>query len=151
ARWYASRGLGLAAAFLGTVLVWSLPEFWQALVAILIIGTPVAVAAWGSFITGGAYAPQPRIAKAALAVTLLSGLLVVSFIGKLMIGHVVYSGYVSYGYTLDRQGRVLLVPWKEGVGPIGSVTDLEGRVPPDLQGKRLDRNLIDEIEAPRVS
>jgi hypothetical protein len=28
------------------------------------------------------------------------------------------------------------------------VTDLEGRVPPDLKGRRVDRNLIEEIEAP---
>lgn len=147
ARWYGSRCLGLAAALLVTALVWTLPEFWQALVVIAALGTPVGVAAWGSFLAGGAYAPQPRLAKAALAVTLLTGLLVVSFVGKLMIGKAVDSG-MSFGYTLDRQGRVLIVPWKTGVGPTGSVTDLEGRVPPDLEGKRVDRNLIEEIEAP---
>ena len=66
----ASRGLALAAAFLCSYLVWILPEFWQALVAIGIIGGFVGVAAWGSFRTGGAYAPQPRpLPKAAVAVT----------------------------------------------------------------------------------
>src|SRR5262245_46076412 len=86
ARWYASRGLGLAAAFSCTLLVWLLPEFWQALVAIGVIGTWVGVAACGSFLTGGTYAHQPRIARAALALTLLTGLLVVSVLGKLTIG-----------------------------------------------------------------
>jgi hypothetical protein len=151
ARWYGSRGLGLAAAFCCTVLVWSLPEFWEAVLAVGVIGTWVGVAAWGSFLAGGAYAPQPRLAKAALALTLLTGLFVVSFVGKLTIGQSLHSGRVSHGYTLDRQGRLLIVPWKEGTGPVGTVTDLGGNVPTDLQGKRVDRNLIDEIEAPLTS
>src|SRR5262249_3376657 len=86
ARWYGSRGLGLAAAFLCSYLVWALPEFWQALLAIGVIGLLVGVAAWGSFCAGGAYAPQPRVAKAALAMTLLGGLLIASALGKQMIG-----------------------------------------------------------------
>jgi hypothetical protein len=148
ARWYGSRGLGLAAAFACTLLVWSVPEFWQALSAIVVTGAVAGVAAWGSFLAGGAYATQPRVAKAALALTLLAGLLLVSFVGKLIIG----SGFITSGtsvhYTLDRQGRVLVVQWKSGVGPVGAVTDLDGRVPPDLEGKRVDRNLIEEIETP---
>jgi hypothetical protein len=150
ARWYGSRCLGVAAAFGCTLVVWSVPEFWQALVAIGSAGALVGVAAWGSFLTGGAYAPQPRLAKSALALTLLAGLLVVGLIGKLMIGQWVDDGR-THGYALDRKGRVLVVPWKVGVGPVGSITDLQGRVPPDLQGKRVDRNLLEEIEAPLVS
>ena len=86
ARWYGSRGLALAAAFFCSYLVWALPEFWQALVAIGIIGLFVSVAAWGSFCTGGAYAPQPRPAKAALSMTMLLGLLILSMVGKQMLG-----------------------------------------------------------------
>jgi hypothetical protein len=151
ARWYGSRGLGLAAAFFCTFLVWTLPEFWQALMAIVLIGTWVGVAAWGGFVSGGAYSPQPPIARAALALTLLTGLLVVSFVGKLAIGKWYHSGSISYGHWLDRQGRVLVVPSKEGVGPIEPLTDLEGRAPPDLQGKRVDRNVLEELEAPLAS
>lgn len=150
ARWYGSRGLGLAAAFASTIFVWCLPEFWQAMLAIVVIGTVVGVAAWGSFVAGGAYAPQPPLARAALALTLLTGLLVVSFVGKLVVGQGLGSE-VTIGYTLDRQGRVLVVPWKAGVGPTGAVTDLDGRVPPDLEGRRVDRNLIEEIEAPSTN
>jgi hypothetical protein len=148
ARWYASRGLALAAAFLCTLLVWSLPEFWQALLVIGLFGTLTGLAAWGGFVAGGAYAPQPRLAKVALAATFLAGLFMVSFLGKLLIGQRYHSGRMTYEYRLDRQGRVLVLPWKEGVGPIEPLTDLDGRVPPDLQGRRVDRNLIDEIEAP---
>jgi hypothetical protein len=74
ARWYGSRCLGLAAGLFCSVLVWTLPQFWQALLAILLVGGLVATAAWGSFLTGGAYAPQPRRAKFALALTLLMGM-----------------------------------------------------------------------------
>lgn len=150
ARWYGSRGLGLAAAFYCTVLVWILPEFWQALLAIVVLGTPVGVAAWGSFLAGGAYTPQPRLARAALTLTLLTGLLLVSFVGKVTIGQWLDSGR-SYGYVLDRQGRLLIVPWKSGVGPTEPVTDLDGEIPPDLKGKAVDRNMIEELEAPLVS
>ena len=56
-RWYGSRGLALAAAFFCSFLVWVLPEFWQALLAIAIIGLLVSLAAWGSIC---AAAPTPR-------------------------------------------------------------------------------------------
>jgi hypothetical protein len=105
ARWYGSRGLGLAAALLCTFFVWTVPEFGQALAAIVILGALTGVAAWGSFLAGGAYAPQPRLARAALAATFLAGLLVLSFIGKLLIGEWLAPDEMSYGQTLDRQGR----------------------------------------------
>jgi hypothetical protein len=146
ARWYGSRGLGLAAALLCSFLVWSVQEFWLALAAVATFGALAGVAAWGSFLTGGAYAPQPRLARAALATTLLAGLLVVSFVGKLIVGQWLESPRSSM-YVLDRHGRVLVVAWESSVGPTEPVTDLDGR-PADLQGQRMDRNLIEEIEAP---
>ena len=109
-RWYGSRGLALAAAFFCSFLVWVLPEFWQALLAIGIIGLLVGVAAWGSFCAGGAYAPQPRFAKAALAMTFLAGLLIVSMFGKQMIGEWFDSGFY-WEYNIDRQGRVRWPPY----------------------------------------
>jgi hypothetical protein len=146
-RWYGSRGLGLAAAFLATVLVWGLPEFWQALLALGVLGTLLGVAAWGSFLSGGAYAPQPWVARVALAVAFLVGLLILSVTVKITLGQCL-EPTITYSYYLDRQGRVLLVPWKSGQGPVGRVTDLEGRVPPEFQGKRVDRNALDAIQAP---
>lgn len=139
-RWlgdYGSRGLALAAAFFCTYLVWILPEFWQALIAIGIIGSIVGVAAWGSFCSGGAYAPQSRLAKAALAVTFLAGLLLVSMFGKQIIGEWLDSG-MEWEYNRDRQGRVLMAPFKESVGAIGPWVDLNGETPADLKGKVLD-------------
>ncbi len=137
ARWYGSRGLALAAAFFCSYLVWILPEFWQALVAIGIIGGFVGVAAWGSFLAGGAYAPQPRLAKAAVAMTFLAALLIVSVIGKQVIGEWFDSG-IEFESRIDRQGRVLIDPIQEGVGQIGPVTDVNGVEPPDLKGEPVD-------------
>jgi hypothetical protein len=146
-RWYGSRGLGLAAAFLATVLVWGLPEFWQALLALGVLGTLLGVAAWGSFLSGGAYAPQPLVARAALAVTFLAGLLTLSVTAKITLGQCL-DPWITYSYYLDRQGRVLLVPWINGHGPVPPVTDLEGHVPPEFQGNRVDRTALDDIQAP---
>src|SRR5262249_11167644 len=67
ARWYGSRCLALAAGVFCWYLVWTLPEFWQALLVVLIVGGLVAAAAWGSFHRGGAYGPQPLVAKLCLA------------------------------------------------------------------------------------
>jgi hypothetical protein len=147
ARWLGSRTLGLATASFGTFLVWSLPEFWQALLVIALLATVVGLAAWGSFLAGGAYAPQPEAGRAALALTLLAGLFVVSFIGKAALGQWLDSG-LEYTHVIDRQGRMLVVLWKTGTGPLEAAGDLEGEVPPGLRGKRIDRNALTEIEAP---
>jgi hypothetical protein len=140
-RWYGSRGLAFAAAFFCSYLVWAVPEFWQALVVIGIFGSFVGAAAWGSFCAGGAYAPQPRLAKTALAMTFLAGFVIVSMLGKQMIGEWTNSG-IEWNYNLDRQGRVLLAPFKEGVGAIAPWIDLRGQEPPDLKGKVVDNRII---------
>jgi hypothetical protein len=145
ARWYGSRALGLGAAVLCTFLVWVAPEFWHALLAVAALGALVGLAAWGSFLTGGAYAPQPRLARAALAATLLAGLLVLGVTVKVLVGGCVFEKYESY-HTLDRDGRVLVVRWRPG--DFQSVTELDGRRPEALLGKQLDSSAIREIEAP---
>jgi hypothetical protein len=144
-RWYGSRTLALAAALLASFLVWTVPEFWQALLVIVALGTIVAVAAWGSFITGGAHGPQQSgIAKAALGATLVAGLLAVGFVGKLLFGAWFDTDERSY-FMLDRSGRVLIVRQERGKDT--RVTDLEGRIPAALEGKRPDPNMLREIEA----
>jgi hypothetical protein len=147
ARWYGSRCLGLAAAVLGTVFVWGLPEFWQALLAIAGVGTALGVAAWGSFVAGGAYAPQPRVAKAALAATCLAGLFFAGFAAKVTVGHWLEPS-VSYSIVIDRHGRVLSTEWKKGESLVRVLPGRDGEAPHELHGKRLDRNAISELEAP---
>jgi hypothetical protein len=136
ARWYGSRGLALAAAFFCSYLVWALPEFWQALLAIGVIGLFVSVAAWGSFCTTRAYAPQPRPAKAALAMTMLLGLLILSMMGKQLIGEWLDSA-THYQVDLDGGGQVLFSTSKDSRGPI-SVIDLNGQEA-DFEGNRFWR------------
>src|SRR5262249_40376607 len=127
ARWYGSRCLGLAAGFFCAYLVWIVPEFWQALVVIGIVGGAVSVAAWGSFLSGGAYAPQPRLAKIALATTFVMGLSVLGFQAKFFLGAFFWNKE-EYSYYLDRGGRVLFV--HEEQHQVQSITDLNGQVPP---------------------
>jgi hypothetical protein len=129
-RWYGSRCLPLAAAFCCSYLAWAVPEFWQALGVIGLIGSFMGVAAWGSFAAGGGYGAQPRLAKAALAATLLAGLLIVSALGKQKIGEWLDAG-IDYEYALDRQGHVVFQSFKEGVGVL-ECADLSGRAVPEL-------------------
>jgi hypothetical protein len=145
ARWYGSRCLGLAACLFCWYLVWTLPEFWQALVAIGIVGGLLALAAWGSFLTGGAYSLQPRVAKIALAATFLMGMSALCFTGKIFVGIWCWPR-TDYDYRLDRQGRVLLV--HEENGKLQSITDLAGQMSEELKGERLDRHALEEITAP---
>jgi hypothetical protein len=124
-----------------------LPEFVHALLAILILGTLLAVAAWGSFISGGAYAPQPRIAKVALGITFLIGLLLVTMAAQLVVGASLDTGVRDW-QLLDRQGRVLIAHSQEGEA---TVTDLEGNEMPEFTGKLLDWHALQENEAPSTT
>jgi hypothetical protein len=145
ARWYGSKCLGLAAGLFCSMAVWMLPEFWHVLLAIVTVGGMTALAAWGSFIAGGAYTPQPRLARIALAITFLMGLSALSFSGKLLLG-IWIIGNARSSYQLDRQGRVLVVYWSDKLG----VSDLDGQVPPELQGVPVDDQVLKEITAPSV-
>jgi hypothetical protein len=144
-RWYGSRILALAAAFFCSCLVWTMPEFGQAFLVIGIICPLVGVAAWGSFCAGGAYAPQRRLAKAALAMTFLAGLLIVSMLGKQMIGQWFDSG-IQWESNIDRHGRVLIAPFKESQGAIGPWMDLSGQRLPELKSKVMESGMV----APRA-
>jgi hypothetical protein len=144
ARWYGSRCLPFVAGLFASLLVWNVAEFWQALLVIGLLGGFMAVGAWGSMCTGGAYAPQPRLAKIALAATFLAGLSVLVFAGKVTIGLWVAEPF-NYPYELDRQAHLFVI---NRIGArITSLTDLEGRVPEGLQGERLDEYTVNEMRA----
>jgi hypothetical protein len=152
ARWYASRGLPLVTALLCSFFVWMLPEFWHAVLAIVILGAPLAVAAWGSFLTGGAFAPLPRLSKVALGVTCVTALLALGVLVKpfvwlplSLVGLPTLRPNMTR-YKLDREGRVLVVRFRQG--EIESLTDLEGREPPLLKGKPLSFYALQDMCAP---
>jgi hypothetical protein len=79
-----------------------------------------------------------------LAATFLVGLSALGFTAKSFLGFL--QGNVEYGHMLDRHGRVLLIRYQDG--RIQSVTDLEGQVPPELEGKWLDDHALKEIQDP---
>jgi hypothetical protein len=141
-RWYGSRCLGLGACVFCWFVVWTVSGFWQALVAIAVLTALTAVAAWGSFLTGGVYASGPRLSRLALAGTFLSGLLGVGFLAKFALGAEL-NAKSDYWYVLDRQGNVLRVHYKDGL--LQSVTDLRGQTPAELAGKRLDKFELDRV------
>jgi hypothetical protein len=125
ARWFGSRGLALATAFCCSYFVWALPEFWQVLLAIGIFSLLMGAAAWGNFCTGGAYPPLPRLAKLSLGTAMLLGLLILSMLGKQMLGEWLDPG-MHYQVDVDDHGRLLYSAQEEGRGLI-SLTDVDGR------------------------
>ncbi len=93
----------------------------------------MGVAAWGSFSAGGEYASQPRLAKAGLAMTFLAALLILSMLGKQMIGEWSDSGF-RWAYGIHRQGRVMAAPLViTALGYLGPWTDLNGQELPGLK------------------
>lgn len=145
ARWYGSRCLGLAAGLSCWYFVWTLPEFWQALLALAVVGALTVGAAWGSFCAGGTYLPQPRIAKMTLAATFLIGLTALTFTGQFFAGRFFWTPE-DYSTYFDHQGKVLFVhEWNDKVE---SITDVQGQVPQEIQGERLDYYTLKEIMTP---
>jgi hypothetical protein len=147
-RWYGSRCLGLASGLFCSIVVYAAPEFWHALLAILVLGGTVAVAAWGSFCSGGVYAVQPRQARVALCVTLLLGLFVVGFVAKTQLGRWWIDLGRMEGYLLDRDGRLLEVHQQHEEF---RVTDLEGKPPQGVKSEHLDFHTLMEMEAPQAA
>jgi hypothetical protein len=152
ARWYASRGLPLVTALLCSFFVWMLPEFWHAVLAVVILGALLAVAAWGSFLTGGAFATQPLLGKAALSAALVAALLVLGIPVKLFVWlpfHFVGLPAPRANmtrYYVDREGGMMVARFRQG--EIESLTDREGGEPPLLNGKPLSFLALMDMCAP---
>ena len=144
ARWYGSRALGVAGAFLASVAT-ALPYFWMALVSSALVTGVLALAAWGSFVAGGRYGPQPRSARTALGATLLSAITLIIGVGVPLLAIWLFprdrSRYTYTYHTVDRQGRVLRVTLGAG-SRIVEVTGPEGEPIDDYEGvQSLDEHL----------
>jgi hypothetical protein len=146
-RWYGSRCLGLAAALFCSIVVYAAPEFGYAVLTIVLLGGTVALAAWGSFCSGGVYAQQPGVARLALAGTYLMGLFVIGFIAKIELGRWATDVGTMDRPVIDRQGRVLNVHQQDEEF---RVSDREGRLPPGLKGEPLDFHALQQLEAPQA-
>src|SRR5207244_4492160 len=91
---------------------------------------------------------QPRLARFALAGTFLTGLLAPCFSAKVFLG-VWLMAKAEHFSVIGRRGQVLLV--HEEKGKVLSVTDVEGTVPHELEGKRLGRYVLREVQSPSAS
>jgi hypothetical protein len=147
-RWYGSRCLGLVSGLFCSMVVYAVPEFQHALLAIVLLGGTVALAAWGSFTTGGVYALQPRISRLALVATYLMSLFTMGFIAKSQLGRWCTDVGKVERFLFDRHGRVLNVHQQEEEF---QVTALAGGLPPGLKSDHLDFHELRQLEAPQAA
>src|SRR5262249_34308735 len=130
ARWFGSRALGIVAAVLGAGLLVVAAEPWEALLIVAGLCLLLGAAGWGSFIAGGAYSPERRVARFALAITLWIGITVCAAVPMGYLLLLPGSGYANNGtwtqYFIDKRGQVIRVTetWD---GAIVRITDLDGK------------------------
>ncbi len=151
ARWYVSRGLGLAAALVVTLSVANAPEFSRAIGLILVGGVILATAAWGSFLSNGYYQGQPVLGRRALTISMLLGsLVVVGFAIALLESMLPQAAYTWSRYQISKDGAIYKMTQPAGK-PI-EITDLNG-VP--LEDKKTGRPMtptgFNRLAAPQSS
>jgi hypothetical protein len=130
ARWFASRGFGLAPALIASLCVFNLPEFWQQLIvtagAVLIL----AAAVRGAYQSGGYYQGQPAAGRLGLIVAMSAGCGAVLAVGAALVSGlldvVLYepAPYSSSQYQMTTNGIVCKVTSLNGLTP--EIADLEG-------------------------
>jgi len=127
ARWYASRGMGLAAALPVQALALTmpgLPLLWQFEVAICLLIAALALAVWGSFQTNGEYQGQPLRGKAALAGVMALGTSVVVLVAIVFLANVFYQRDSEVFYAVTKTGGVFRVVTRNNEPAV--ITDLTG-------------------------
>ncbi|MFO0983500.1 MAG: hypothetical protein U1E76_17505 [Planctomycetota bacterium] len=113
ARWYVSGLLPLAPAVAGSLVVFEGTAWTGVALAAAAIVSCLALAAWGTFLRGGALTRQPLLAKLALAASLGAGLFAV-WLGVLALhraSFVPHSSAPHVEYSIDQQGRVWRWLW----------------------------------------
>jgi hypothetical protein len=137
ARWYGSRALAVAVAIICSAVVTTVPEFWIALIAILVAAGILGAAAWGSFLAGGHDAPQPWWARSALGASLLAGIaIVLAFSGTLLMATQGMPEGPWSSYHLTPEGAVMQVVHGRW-GQVLEITDLAGQRREDLEQEAL--------------
>jgi len=130
ARWFGSKAFGLLAA-LGCSAAcsqqWITMELSRtAIVAGLLL---LPVAAWGAFGANGAFRPQSRLAKAALALVLFFGTLELFNLMISLAGMTQHQRFwEGQQYAIDLQGRILRIKYKNG--QLDSAIDLQNNPVP---------------------
>jgi len=126
ARWFASRGVGLGLGVLANIFLFVMPEFWHALLIIVVTGSLLALAAWGSFQTGGYYRDQPIAGKVALIVTSSVSVLVILGLTTTFVVNLALSRgeYTTSYYQLTKEGNIIRI-FRQGFDE--EVVDINGQ------------------------
>ncbi len=127
ARWYASRGMALVAAFPLHALVLRFPGmllFWQFEACIALLAAVLALAVWGSFQSGGSYGNQPALGKAALAGVVGLGMTVLAMMAILFLAAIVHQTDSDASYAVTTSGAVFRVATRGNQPAV--ITDLSG-------------------------
>jgi hypothetical protein len=148
ARWYGSRALPLLTALLAPWAATFFWEFWQTALACFAIIAVLALAAWGSFISGGEYDEQTKPARSALGLTLYPAVLAVG-LGLLMALIATYNALAPkplrndseerIDWKMDTQGRVLVVTTKSDSREKEQITAT------DLARRPIDSRVLENI------
>ena len=143
ARWYASRGFGLALAIVTSLGAFNLPEFWVALMFIALAVVVLATAVWGGYQTGGFYCGQPVKGKLALIVAMTAGCVGMLIVGVGLLVALIFnpSSHRSYGYSyyqMARDGTIYQETDRDG--ELAALVDLDGHPLLDPKtGQKMER------------
>lgn len=137
ARWYGSRALPILTALLAPLAAGWFGEFWQVVLVCVLLTAALLLAAWGSFLTSGQYAGQPRLARFGLGASLFAGL-AVALIGSFALSLTLYQSLfpaVRFDlsltqYDVDTDGRILRDIYANGTV---RYADLQGKPLPALE------------------
>ena len=148
ARWYASRGFGLVLALLGSVCVFNLAEFWQALILIAVAAMILATAVWGAYQSGGYYRGQPVSGRLALIVAMTAGCGGALFAGAGLLFNLVLNpwsnpSYVSSNYQMTPDGSIYKVTMRVNPQVSFEIVDLDGN--PLLDPKTGQKMTLEEF------
>jgi hypothetical protein len=152
ARWYASRGLGLAAALPLPAFALKAPGlllFWQFELAIISVAAVLALAVWGSFQTDGGYRGQTLPGKAALAGVFALGMTVAVLLAIMFVAVALHRDSQSW-YAVTKTGTVVHVTTRGNQPAV--ITDLNGaRLKAPKAGVDMSLEELDHQLAPQYS
>jgi hypothetical protein len=128
ARWYGTRAIGIGLGFIcALVNVTMIRTFWMAIVCCVIGITVTALAARGTFLSGGSYTNQSRISRAAVGAAVGSGLLVtalalLAFVMEFLVGPPQYRR--TPVYSVSSEGTIVQIVYDDS--GVQAVNDLNG-------------------------
>jgi hypothetical protein len=148
ARWYASRGFGLVLALLPSVCVFNLPEFWQALIPIVVAVAVLGTAVWGAYQSGGYYRGQPGIGRAALIVAMTAGCGGALYAGAGLLVNLILNpwsnpSYVNTVYAMTQDGSLYRMTTRINPQLSVEIVDLDGH--PLLDPKTGQKMTLEEF------